>query len=330
MLPTFLHLDLQGQHTLVDLPMDHFDAYMQHYERCKRKDPLHTSACFLVPTTKGPWNKYRPSLKQLKVYPKGALLYMDPRTKELIPSPMAMIALYDGPAPLFQLHAFADDTQPLHMTFPSHLAGKHVDVLVDTGASHSFLDVAFAKTHGFHVSPDSGSVNCGGKTVVAVSGSATLLLAIHPGYRQRVKFYITKLPVGYPVILGNSWLIANKVVLDHDNRTMAATVAGRTYTFLCPEVSSSIEGGDSPQINQSHISVMQARRLIQDGCPAYLISVKTAGDQNSSKPPLSEEAQKLLDEYQSVFRNLPPGLPPHRGAPLHINTGDSQPVYSRG
>jgi len=69
---------MQGQHNLLDLPSQHFDTYMQRYQRCKRKDPESTSACFPVPATEGPWNKYWPRLKVLKGNPKGTPLYMDP------------------------------------------------------------------------------------------------------------------------------------------------------------------------------------------------------------------------------------------------------------
>jgi len=114
-----------------------------------------------------------------------------------------MLALYDEPTPLLRLHTFADDTQPLHVTFPSRLAGQNVDSMVDKGASHSFLDVAFAQAQGFSVHPDARSVNYGGDTNASITGSATLLLTIHPGFRQlhRVNLYITKLPQGYSVIL---------------------------------------------------------------------------------------------------------------------------------
>jgi hypothetical protein len=98
-----------------------------------------------------------------------------------------MVALYDPPLPLLKLHAFTDDHQPLHMTFSSYLAGQHVNVLVDTGASHSFMDETFADKHGFHITPDSGSVHCGGRTTATIKGSVTVLLHIRPGYRQQVK-----------------------------------------------------------------------------------------------------------------------------------------------
>jgi len=85
----------------------------------------------------------------LKVFPKGTFSFQDPRTNAGVPSHTALLALYDKPAPALQLNAFTADAQPIHMTFPCTLAGQEVNVLVDTGASHSFMDVAFATQHGF-------------------------------------------------------------------------------------------------------------------------------------------------------------------------------------
>jgi hypothetical protein len=144
-LHTFLQSALQNQHNLFDFPADNFDAHMQHYLRCKRKSPHETSACFLVPSVKGPWTKYLAKFKQLKVYPSGTPLYMDSRTSTPIPSPHQVVAYYDQPVPRLHLNAFADDTQHLHMTFPCTIAGQTVDIMVDTGASHSFMDAGFAR-----------------------------------------------------------------------------------------------------------------------------------------------------------------------------------------
>jgi hypothetical protein len=55
-------------------------------------------------------------------------------------------------------------------------------------------------------------------------------------------------------------------------------------------------------------------------------------DRTTSPPALSAEAKELLNVFQLVFQDLPPGLPPLRGTPLCINTGDSHcghPVFSK-
>jgi hypothetical protein len=215
------------------------------------------------------------------------------------------------------------------MLFPASLAGQNVNVLIDTGASHSFLDVTFAKKHGFRIKSDTGSVNCGGNTVATVTGSAILPLVIYPDLCQHVKFYLTKLPHGHSAILGNTWLIPNKVILDHNRRTMKAVVHGISFEFACPEVNPSLPGGGPPQHKMAHLSFMEAQSLVKDGCTPYLVIVQSVKEEKATSA-LSGEAKELLDEYQTVFQDLPPGLPPLRGAPLRIDTGESNPVSSRG
>jgi hypothetical protein len=112
MLPAFLQLQLQNQSSLLDLPAQHFHAYMQHYNRCKSRAPHQTSACILVPTTKGPWTQYRSAFTVIKEFPKGTPLFVDPRTLQPIPAVYRMVALYDPPLPLMKLHAFTDDHNP--------------------------------------------------------------------------------------------------------------------------------------------------------------------------------------------------------------------------
>jgi hypothetical protein len=248
--PALLKAHLQGQHSLLDLPADHFDACVQHYTRCKKLDPHNTSACFLVLASRGPWSKYRHLFPVLLKIPKGTPLYVDPRDQALIPAIQNMLVLCDKPLPLLHLHAFADDTQPLHMTFPSSLAGQKVHVLVDTGASHSFMDASFAHQHGFHIHTDSGNVNCGGNAIAHIIGSSTVMMTFQNSFRQRVKFYITDLPKGHPVILGNTWLIDNKVVLDHASRTMQAVV-GQNLSLPLPGAQSFYCGGGPTPYNPS-------------------------------------------------------------------------------
>jgi hypothetical protein len=330
-LPAFLQLALHSHCSLLDLPATHFHAYIQHYLRCKRLAPHSTSACIIVPATKGPWSQYRSAFTVLQEFPKGTSIYIDPRTQQSIPAVQRMIALYDPPVPLLELHAFADDTQQLHMTFPCCLAGQRTHVMVDTGASHSFMDQEFAIKYGFHVDPDKGSVQCGGRATAAITGSATVLLHIWPGYRQRVKFYITNLPKDHPLILGNTWLIASQAILNHATRTMQVTKGGSNYEFRCPEVISSIDGGTRPP-HANNLSMTQARRLIHQGCKPFLITVQASGKKEFApqEPVKDPRVQELLGEFSTVFDDIPSGLPPDRGAPFTIDTGDSRPVFSKG
>jgi hypothetical protein len=169
----------------------------------------------------------------------------------------------------------------------------------------------FAKLHGFHITPELGNVNCGGNTTAAITGCSTLLLHIQSGFRQRVKFYVTDLPQGHPVILGNTWLMANKVILNHASRTMMATAGPKTFQFFCPEVNSSLAGGDPPHAKQATLSFIQARRLIHNGCEPFLVTVqavKAKDSEPSAGNPVGTKSKSILkkDGYNQASPHMAP------------------------
>ena len=55
-----------------------------------------------------------------------------------------------------QCAAFKQDNESLDMIFACTIAGIEVDVLVDSGATHSFIYIAFAAENGIAMSSDSG------------------------------------------------------------------------------------------------------------------------------------------------------------------------------
>ena len=112
---------------------------------------------------------------------------------------------YDPPAQHMQCNAFKQDNESLDMIFACTIAGIEVGILVDSGATHSFIDIAFAAENGIAMSSDSAMVCCGGDTVAKVSGSAKLTFKLGK-YQKRLRFYACKLPRDHPVILGNGWV----------------------------------------------------------------------------------------------------------------------------
>ena len=128
-----------------------------------------------------------------------------------------MVLHYESPLPQLHLHTFDTKEEPLRMNFLGKLAGVQTDVLIDTGASHNFIDTQFAKAQGLVVQAERGRVNCGGNTSVAVLGHTYAWLYLRPGYSQMIKLYATDLPDGHPVILGNAWIMHHSAILDHES-----------------------------------------------------------------------------------------------------------------
>jgi hypothetical protein len=87
-------------------------------------------------------------------------------------------------------------------------------------------------------------------------------------------------------------------------------------------------GGGQPQAVRT-LSFLQARRLIRKGCEPFLVTVKGT-DNPEPEEVVDPKVKHLMEEFKTVFDDLPPGLPPDRGAPFTVETGDSNPVFSRG
>jgi hypothetical protein len=66
-------LHMQDRFSLLDLPAQNLHAYMQI-----SRSPHQTSACILVPTTKGPWTQYRFALTVIKELPRALISLWTP------------------------------------------------------------------------------------------------------------------------------------------------------------------------------------------------------------------------------------------------------------
>lgn len=327
---------LQGMNTWLDLSMNTptAEAYLQHYQSCKRRDPHRTSLMLVVPAHKGVWSRYVQDMQRVSSLKQGTSIYQDRGTGlPYAPLKEDMVLYYDPPLPQLRLHTFATEGEPLHMNFPGNLAGVQTDVLIDTGASHNFIDTRFAKAQGLVIQAERGRVNCGGNTSVAVLGHTYAWLYLRPGYSQMTKLYATDLPDGHPVILGNAWIMHHSAILDHERHEMRFRHGAKRICLKIRERRSAKLGGKADSSREPErpgvINFLQAQVLIRDGHTPILATIRDSRSANDT-PSHSPEVVEILDEYSDVFRNLPPGIPPDRGASFTINTGDSAPVCGRG
>ena len=255
----------------------------------------------------------------------GSTLYESLQTKlPYAPSQEAKIVYYEPPLPYMELHIFADNSNMLHMNFQGSIAEQPTQILIDTGASHNFIDSTFAINNKLLIKTENGKVNCGGNTTAAITGSIYAWLTITPDYGHQVKLYVTDLPTGHPVILGNTWLIKHCAILDHERHEMRLKMGSQRIKISCPSATHYEEGGQQP----AFLNYLQARELIREGGTPILAVIREAEDEEQHKH-LGEVAQ-ILEEYKEVFQDLPPGLPPDRGSPFIINTGDNAPVSGKG
>jgi hypothetical protein len=103
---------------------------------------------------------------------------------------------------------------------------------------------------------------------------------------------------------------------------MEVTKANKTFTFFCPEVRSSISGGDQPRAKT--LSFMQAERLIHQGCEPFLVTVQ-AGKAEDSKAPV-KAIENLTLRFSSFWRSSKRCLMTYRQAYLLTEERLSQSI----
>jgi len=69
-----------------------------------------------------------------------------------------------------QINSLSNDGEQLLMTFSGSVAGRQAVVLVDNGATHSFVDRAFVAKSELKLHSSPGDVLCAGNMKVPVQG----------------------------------------------------------------------------------------------------------------------------------------------------------------
>jgi RNase H-like domain found in reverse transcriptase/Reverse transcriptase (RNA-dependent DNA polymerase)/Integrase zinc binding domain/Chromo (CHRromatin Organisation MOdifier) domain/Retroviral aspartyl protease/Integrase core domain len=228
---------------------------------------------------------------------------------------------------------------PLKMVFTIRIKGRILKVLIDTGASHSFISHVLCVRLGLILQPTN-------ITAVATANdpSVQVLGAIETVVKWRrsllstpVKAQVlqTFLP-GIDMILGQDWLDANRVIVDYGTSTITINGASGATVTVKPESPSSEHStlphstpcntpdgdGTSPGPELcALLTAKQASRAIRTGCRAYLCVVKSQEDDVLNRvpdlshlsPQMLQKTSALIQAYADVFpKDLPTTLPPNK------------------
>ena len=222
----------------------------------------------------------------------------------------------------------------LLMTFPGKLAGLPVNILIDSGASHNFVDIQFAKSNGLSLQPVTGTVNCAGGNTGHLHGTAKLHVQLDK-YRQQTSMYVTALPQNNLLILGQPWLLANAATLDYATGNLRYQHKGKVVTLTPPLLSKQLHMTDAfPLPVGTPVSALQFKRMVDEGGIAMLCAVEAVTDGPHKTPKAGTVASdhmlpNLLGDFSDVFLPVPKGLPLERSVRFQINTGDHPPVSQR-
>ena len=184
------------------------------------------------------------------------------------------------------------------------MGGVATHVLFDSGASHCFVQPEMIGIGEFQKEPEEEVrvVRAAGGQIMYTSGKIRNVSVMIGGVNMPADLVVCPVK-SYDVILGMDWLSKYKAHLDcHRGRVQFEIGNGKL-----------VYQGVRPTNGSLIISALQAERMLEKGCEAYLASITTV----EVGPDAELEGIPIVKEYDDVFESLI-GLPPDRADPFTI------------
>ena len=177
--------------------------------------------------------------------------------------------------------------------------GIRCRALFDTGASHTIISHSFASTHGIEIEefyvPISVQIPGHTLKVKAVCRACSVQIG---DWIMPVDAWVMNLMPGLDLVLGMDWLSKYYATVDCE---------GRLVTFREPGRDEVTYRGCHSKCFAVTVSASRARKLIKNGCTAFLVTVL-----EGHKEATSLENIPVVCEFPDVFPTELPGLPPDR------------------
>ena len=172
------------------------------------------------------------------------------------------------------------------------IRGHDINVLFDSGATHSFISYDCAKKFGFALTELSYDLKVSTPSgIVFVTAHVCKDLNLQFEGRDSVIDLVCLPLKGIEVIIGMDWLIANNVILLCKERTVRYAMS-----------SLSVEGSSGSLL----LSATQAERCARRGCQVFAIFFSI-----NSEEEICIQAIDVVRDYSEVFADMQ-GLPPER------------------
>jgi hypothetical protein len=279
--------------------------------------------------------------------PWEVLVYWDPRKRR--------------PRPRVALNTVVDESShvgvstTVSMEVKGRFAGASCNVLFDSGSrEHSFISEAFVRREGVPISPhtDVHVVAYDGRVNPAV-GTVKAKLSL-PGLNEMTKLIVVTMDADLDIILGSDWLTAHKAKLDYEEAVVTAKTNNKTLTISAnrwqgPSMGPERVGLRSRPSKARLLTFAQVKRFVRKQARMFMVSVKKTEPvdehadvadirellEHGKSPSISGKGlvdqsliDGLVDDFQDVLREPPPGLPKERRTVHTIPTLDgAQPPY---
>jgi hypothetical protein len=339
---SFLQCDIAGRHVWLNAPFAKLDLFIKHYLKCKAAAPFSTSACVVVPSWQGKWRKLLGGMQLLRSYAKGSILFSAPQVgnglrRQLGPMPWDIEVWYDPPAAPMRLNTLPHEEQPLLMTFPGYVADHSAKTLIDGGATHNYIDAAFAVAKGLKIHKCSGRVLAAGTEDAPIKGYVVERIRIQ-SLSEEVKLYVIDLPSKeMHAVLGQCWLLHHNAVISYADKCVMFHAGGKRCKLKCNPNAPALK--PLSQKCPALLTRMQLNVMVKEkGNRAFLVNMSVVGEpaEEGELPSgvsaacvdeaVPAKAKVIVQEFASAFAEMPPGLPPDRGIAHAINTDGAQPV----
>ncbi|KAG2209354.1 hypothetical protein INT45_002604, partial [Circinella minor] len=214
---------------------------------------------------------------------------------------------------IMQLQACKDGSESLPL-YDGSCAGKCMLVLLDSGASSSYISPNMVKNLET-VQVEAREVETAGGHRLRIDKMVNVDFNLD-GCNMTIKAYI--LDTKFDFVLGRNWL--QKYTPDVDWSTDNWNVKINGETKILKPVRYLGESGLRYLLLHKQINQAIRHKEVEE---VYLLHLLESDIKENKIP---EELQPLVDEYQEIFQDELPGLPPDRGFEHVIDTGDEKPV----
>ncbi len=250
--------------------------------------------------------------------------------------------------PTTQLKGTLSSTQ--HQSIP-------VLVLIDNGATSSFISSRIVEKYNLIVSPCSNNIGAttANNAIIPIKYQCTINFTIN-SYTESLTLFVLNGIVRYDVILGNNWLIHKHAVQDYDKHSIEISHQNSRLQLCsnvdlqlisCHEIATLLNiqwqhynkkliNSRSTSMNKHKQQRKNNKSQVKDDIPEYrfyllLFSSDTTDTTTTDNTPYSKQLlSEITAEFSDVVGDIPPELPPRRAGVDHTIplVDGAQPVSS--
>ena len=306
----FIESEVGGNHIWLHPPYGQEKEAIEHYLRCKSKDATKTSAVIVVPSSQlgrqMPWTTLLKGMVLVKQFTQSDKIFCPDRdqTKRFgklrsteiwwdppIPPPPPVPVGYKIGIKSQYKYAMATGTKQ-DMVFACTLDGQPALALIDSGASDTFIVASKSKGPITREQHHAGTyVECAGQNRLQISGRTKTTIRVG-SYMDKIQAYVVEqLIEGIDIILGHTWLKANKVMIDYAKLNCTIRAHGNTRHTVTPLSKGQDDDQSKGQVDHfltameqappqtcEKISPSRAAKALRNGADYLLVRVRQVED----------------------------------------------------